>query len=99
MIYIRGKPYKIDVDDIVRYTSHEGGPFYARFSKTLPSLWGPLIEKAWAKSFSNYRSLGRGGFSTQSMRALTGAPTDKFYLGRFRKYPWYIYNSINNAKL
>lgn len=65
----------MDVDDQVRYPALEGKTWYARYNDNLPSMWGVLIEKAWAKSFSNYKSLDKGGFSVQAFRALTGAPT------------------------
>ena len=60
-------------------------------------MWGTLIEKAWAKAFSNYSALKRGGFSTQPLRAFNGAPVQSY---NFRKYkPWEMFVSINNSKV
>lgn len=87
----------MDIDDLVRYPTVEKGTWYARLSPAFPALWGPLIEKAWAKSFSNYKTLTRGGYSMQSMRALNGAPTERYYVGRY--YPWSLFVSINNSKV
>jgi hypothetical protein len=54
----------MDVDDRVRYPTIEITNWYGRMSKEFPAFWGILVEKAWAKSFSNYKSLGKGGYST-----------------------------------
>jgi len=53
----------MDVDDLVRYPTIHENSWYGRMNKDFPSMWGVLIEKAWAKSFSNYMALGRGGYS------------------------------------
>lgn len=65
-------------------------------SPDFPAFWGILIEKAWAKAFSNYKSLGKGGYSCQSMRALTGAPVDNIYLKPYTA--WSVFSSIYYAK-
>ena len=53
----------MDVDDLVRYSTHEEKTWYSRINQDLPAMWGVLIEKAWAKSFSNFSALKRGGYS------------------------------------
>ena len=60
-------------------------------------MWGALLEKAWAKTFSNYKALGKGGYSSQSLKALNGAPTKVYALRRYRS--WSMYVSVNNAKV
>jgi len=54
----------MDVDDLVRYPTMHDKTWYARMSDEFPSMWGVLIEKAWAKTFSNYKAINRGGYST-----------------------------------
>ena len=87
----------MDIDDLVRYPTVEQGTWYARLNPNFPAMWGALIEKAWAKSFSNFSSLMRGGFSTQALRALNGAPTEKYSM--YRKNKWTLFVSINNSKV
>jgi len=38
------------------------------------SLWGPLLEKAWAKTNGNYENLD-AGFPSEGFKFLTNAPT------------------------
>jgi hypothetical protein len=44
----------MDIDDQVRYPTAEQETWYARINPLMPAMWGTLIEKAYAKSFSNY---------------------------------------------
>ena len=37
-------------------------------------MWGPMIEKAWAKVKGSY-ARADGGFMDNGIRALTGAPS------------------------
>ena len=53
----------MDIDDRVRYPTIEGTNWFARMSPDFPDFWGVLVEKGWAKAFSNYKALGKGGFS------------------------------------
>lgn len=39
-------------------------------------LWAILIEKAYAKAYGGYWNIGNGGFSSKTLRDLTGAPTE-----------------------
>lgn len=38
-------------------------------------LWGPLLEKTFAKSMGTYQQIN-AGFSPEALDYLTGAPTD-----------------------
>jgi hypothetical protein len=38
------------------------------------SLWGPIVEKAWAKIVGNYKRADYGLIKT-GIRVITGAPT------------------------
>jgi len=65
----------MDIDDLVRFPTVEEETWYSRLNPSFPAMWGTLIEKAWAKSFSNYKAMAKGGYSVQSMRGLNGSPT------------------------
>lgn len=41
-------------------------------------LWGPLLEKAWAKVKGNYDQAD-GGYTANGIRALTGVPVFEYY--------------------
>jgi hypothetical protein len=41
--------------------------------KDKSAMWGPLLEKAWAKLKGSYEAAD-GGFLESGMRALTGCP-------------------------
>ena len=41
-------------------------------------MWGPLIEKAYAKLVGSYISLARGGAASEAIRAITGFPSFVF---------------------
>jgi hypothetical protein len=41
-------------------------------------LWGPLLEKAWAKVKGNYGQAD-GGYTGNGIRALTGAPVYEYF--------------------
>lgn len=77
-LFIRGKPWLLNIDDSILWDADTDTPWYSRMSGTDPTFWGILLEKAWAKSFGNYQSLAVGGYATQAFRALTGAPS--YYL-------------------
>ena len=56
--YVRGIPWYITVDDSIYYieNGNDKGPAYSRISDEYPSIWGPLIEKGWAKILGNFRN-------------------------------------------
>lgn len=41
-------------------------------------MWGPIIEKAWAKVKGSYMNAD-GGISSNALRFMTGAPSPQFY--------------------
>lgn len=43
------------------------------------SLWGPLLEKGFAKIKGSY-SIANGGFSVNGIRSLTGIPVFNYYM-------------------
>ena len=91
-LYIRGKPWLINIDDSIMYSSKENGPWYARMDNKYKAYWGVLAEKAWAKAFGNYSMLKGGGFTTQAKRALVGAPVYYLPLKRLAWSPFKLYS-------
>ena len=77
--YILGVPTTVTIDDSIPLVFYEGGK--SAFAKVSDdgALWGPLIEKAFAKLHGNYESLIIG-FATHSINVLTGAPSTRHYL-------------------
>jgi hypothetical protein len=55
--------------------------FYAKPSPS-NELWGPLFEKFYAKVSGNYEMI-EGGWPTEVMRFLTGAPSYTYYIKDF----------------
>lgn len=80
--YIRGKPWIVTVDDeVLVYNRYTGSlldstitrtPNYAQLGDD-NSLWGAILEKAWAKVKGSYEA-ATDGVMSNGLRALTGAP-------------------------
>jgi hypothetical protein len=68
--YIRGKPWVIDVDDKLFFS--RGKLTFAQPSKK-GIMWGPILEKAWAKTRTSYLDASND-FLGIGIRALTGFP-------------------------
>jgi hypothetical protein len=68
--YIRGKPWHITVDDEMLFYQDELN--FARLGDN-KSIWGPIVEKAWAKMKGTFEH-ANGGFTPNGIRALTGVP-------------------------
>ena len=78
-LYTLGMPHTVIVDDYLPLTEagHDSFmTFYAHVSKD-KGLWGPILEKAFAKYHGNYEHLS-GGDPNYAVRTLTGAPM-KYY--------------------
>jgi hypothetical protein len=56
-------------------------PYFAQLSPQ-KELWAPYLEKLWAKVNGNYE-VTEGGWPTEAMRFLTGAPSISYYLSSF----------------
>jgi hypothetical protein len=88
---MRGKPYVVSVDDNLAFfnTSYTGtdygggGPYFAFLSKDNRTIWGAVLEKAYAKLIGNYLRLN-GGFLENGIRSLTGAPILSYSTYEFR---------------
>ena len=68
--HIRGKPWAVDVDDKL-FFSGEKLTFAQPSSKGI--MWGPILEKAWAKVRTSYLDASNDFLGT-GIRALTGFP-------------------------
>ena len=77
-LYIRGKPWIITIDDNMLFNGPSFAPTlkfagYGQVDKDKAAMWGPLLEKAWAKMKGTYEGAD-GGFLENGLRALTGCP-------------------------
>lgn len=77
-LFIRGKPWSVLVDDIFLFknwkTVEDRYTLKASRVGKDRSLWGPIVEKAWAKVIGNYEVADYGLLKT-GVRVITGAPT------------------------
>ena len=84
-LYIRGKPWKVVVDDIFLFDDTANGVDKYRLKAARlgddRSLWAPIVEKAWAKVIGNYESINYG-LLKNGIRVITGAPTFGYSLGQ-----------------
>lgn len=93
-MYSRGEPVKITIDDRIPTFGYDNQPYWAGFGSH-GSIWGMLIEKAYAKMNVNYSRI-IGGFSIQAFRDLTGMPVAHFYSSKQNDEEFY--KNINNAQ-
>lgn len=73
-MFAKGSYYKIDIDDTVPMYNEINTNLFVMAEGVNNTMWGPLLEKAYAKFVGSYLSLATGGVSSESMRALTGFP-------------------------
>ena len=59
--YIRGKPHYFTIDDEVLWDDNKKDLFFSNPNSNHPSMWGPLLEKAWSKIEFDYLN-SDGGF-------------------------------------
>jgi hypothetical protein len=71
-VYIKGIPTIVAVDDYLPVSS--SGSLVFDIQAADGSLWGPLMEKVWAKANGNYEVI-IGGDPSESLAFLLGAPT------------------------
>ena len=70
-VYIKGAPYIIVVDDSFPVINYQ--PVFAGLGSD-KSIWGMLLEKAFAKINGNYENLN-AGYTFEGIEFLTNAPT------------------------
>lgn len=72
--YIRGKPWTVSIDSSFLYQFPTSPKLkFAQESPTDRAMWGPILEKAWAKVKGSYETAD-GGFVQNGLRAMTGVP-------------------------
>ena len=86
-IYALGVPLTILIDDYLPVKEFNDNLFFGKAGKD-DSVWGSLLEKAFAKLHGNYDHI-EGGNPVKSARTITGAPyTMHFnYSGQYFGYP------------
>lgn len=69
--FIRGKPWVVTIDDELLFDQDDN----LVFSKQGPNneVWGPLLEKAFAKVKGTYSHVN-GGYAVSGLRMLIGSP-------------------------
>jgi len=70
-MYMLGSPITIEIDDRLPLSAGSE-PLFAQLGDD-KSLWGPLLEKAFAKFYGNYEVL-EAGWAGIAMSVLTGGP-------------------------
>lgn len=74
-IFIAGMPKVVVIDDFLPFEKTPAGTEQLFFAKTGidGAMWGPLLEKLWAKINGNYELLA-AGWQHEALRTLSGAP-------------------------
>ena len=84
-LYIRGRPFKVIIDDFIPFqygaTSSETLPIFANIGDD-GALWGPLIEKVWAKINGTYENTA-AGWQHEACRIFSGAPANDYLTASF----------------
>ena len=78
--YTLGVPHTVIIDDYLPMVSHYGGQYSTLFAAVSDdsALWGPLLEKAFAKYHGNYLHIEAGN-PMYSARTLSGAPFESLW--------------------
>jgi hypothetical protein len=73
--YVRGKPWVISIDDLLFVDTYYDTDIlmFVQPDPNSGAIWGPLLEKAWAKVIGNFE-LAEGGYLENGLRQHTGAP-------------------------
>jgi calpain len=74
-MYILGAPTTVTIDDMLPLSS-SGTSIFAKASSD-GALWGPLLEKAFAKLHGTYEAIISGD-PRHSIEVLTGAPATRY---------------------
>jgi len=90
--YVRGKPNIITIDDYV--PSSSGYPIFAGIGLD-GALWGPVLEKVWARTSGNYERINEG-LPAETMRFLANCPTEYYDLTTYDADT--IWQVITNAE-
>lgn len=94
-VFIRGIPYLVYVDDAVPAGTFGKSPVFAKIGSD-NSLWGPLLEKAWAKVNGNYENIEAGGVYT-AVTFLTNSQGTQFPVDNKTLNATAMWNKIKEA--
>ena len=65
-------PVTITIDDFLPFESDSGNTIYASVGKD-KSVWGPLLEKAFAKFHGSYEAIA-SGTPEKALNVISGSP-------------------------
>jgi hypothetical protein len=82
-LYVRGKPWIITIDDYLLFYSQSSSLVFSETSLDGNSIWGALLEKAWAKMKGNYQK-AEGDMLQNTVRGLVGAPLFAYFGQNFQ---------------
>ena len=90
-IYSLGVPHTVIVDDWLplRHNGIELMTLFAQVGND-HSIWGPILEKVFAKYYGNYSHLV-GGNPVSSVKTLTGAPYELLWHRNGKQYGYSNY--------
>mmetsp|Transcript_26510 Transcript_26510/g.36226 ORF Transcript_26510/g.36226 Transcript_26510/m.36226 type:complete len:92 (-) Transcript_26510:1322-1597(-) len=74
-IYAMGIPTQITIDGQIPFTRY-GSPIFANIGYD-GALWGPFVEKAWAKMNGNYEQIV-GGWMKEAVNFLNNSPATTY---------------------
>ena len=100
-LFIRGKPWTITIDDHLLFDDDYDGNglnwlVFASTSEDQRSIWGALLEKAWAKIYGSYQRIEAGGIG-EAFTTLTGAPTQMLTHEDFAENPDKLWKFLETA--
>ena len=72
-LYRLGVPNTVVIDDYLAVLDHSDRTIYAQLSED-NGLWGPFIEKAFAKFYGNFHHIN-GGIPSDAVEVLNGSPS------------------------
>jgi hypothetical protein len=79
---------------------YKDGPFQVYMSSgTDGTMWGPLIEKVYAKFIGNYDGIVTGGSASEFIRALTGLPGFTFVTNKTENPIKVITEAVRNGDI
>ena len=76
-MYIKGVPTIVVVDDFLPNGTRKGTEIDFDKIAADGSLWGPMIEKIWAKVNGNYENINEGSV-TEGYDFMLGAPSIEY---------------------
>ena len=76
-VVVLGTPATIVIDDYFPFTGINGSDLAFAKISSANGLYGPFLEKAWAKLSGNFEMI-EGGWSGEAIRFFSGVPTDHF---------------------